>query len=280
MGTATVFRSRTGPATLRPMQTVMLSATLVVRDLPAVERFYTGLLGLRVHRREGGAVALGADGPAFLHLRHDPRALPDDPGAAGLFHLAFLLPSRAALGGWLRHAGDAGQRMDGAADHLVSEAAYLRDPEGNGVEVYADRPPSLWAWDADGVRMANNPLDRAGLRAAATDWAGAPDGTRLGHVHLRVGDVDAGVQFCAARLGLAVTRRWPGVAFLSWAGYHHHIAVNTWATAGAPPRAPGMSGLECVTAQGPAGIVPATDAALATPWGVPIHAIPQPDGAA
>lgn len=253
------------------MQPVSLSATLVVRDLPRAVQFYAGALGLEVVEQGPGAAAMGAGGAAFLRLRHDPGALPDDPGGAGLFHLAFLLPTRADLGGWLRHGDGAGLRLDGAADHLVSEAAYLRDPEGNGIEVYADRPPSAWAWDGGGVRMANDRLDHAGLRAEAAPWRGAPAGTRLGHVHLRVGDVPAAVRFCTDQLGLQVTRQWPGAAFLSWAGYHHHVAVNTWRSAGAPPRPAGLSGLEEMTVRAHAGTLPITEATLHDPWGVAIH---------
>lgn len=264
------FRARRRWATLAAMP-ISLSATLVVRDLSRAVQFYAGAIGLEVVGQGPDTAAMGAGGAAFLHLRHDPGALPDDPGGAGLFHLAFLLPTRADLGGWLRHVDGAGLGLDGGADHLVSEAAYLRDPEGNGIEVYADRPRDAWAWDGGGVRMANNRLDHAGLRAGAAPWRGAPAGTRLGHVHLRVGDVPAAVRFCTERLGLRVTRQWPEAAFLSWEGYHHHVAVNTWRSAGARPRPAGLSGLGEVTVSAPPGTLPVAEATLHDPWGVPVH---------
>lgn len=258
---------------------------LAVRDPDRMAAFYRDVIGLEVIAQDGGAIRLGAGGTAFLELLRRPGALPDDPATAGLFHTAFLLPSRAALGRWLAHHRALGGQLDGGADHLVSEAAYLRDPEGNGIEVYADRPPAQWRWRGDGaerrVEMANRPLDVPGLlRAAATPWGGAPPGTRIGHVHLRVGDVGEAVRFYAGTLGLDLTASRDSAAFLSTGGYHHHVAVNTWSSAGAGPRDPGRAGLASVTldvAGGPAlaGIARRAGAAdpglndpsLNDPWG-------------
>ena len=148
---------------------------------------------------------------------------------------------------------DARAPLDGAADHSVSEAVYLSDPEGNGVEVYADRPRAQWRWDAapEGrrVEMANKPLDAAGLlrEGGGTPWTGAPDGTRVGHVHLRVGDVAEARHFYGDVLGLNVTASWPGAVFLSTGGYHHHLAANAWRSSGAGPRDPRRAGLAAVT---------------------------------
>lgn len=233
---------------------------LAVRDLDRVAAFYRDVIGLEVIAHDGDAIRLGAGGSVFLDLLHRPGALLDDPATAGLFHTAFLLPSRAELGRWLAHYRALGGQLDGGADHLVSEAAYLRDPEGNGIEVYADRPPAQWRWRGDGaerrVEMANRPLDVPGLlRAAATPWSGAPPGTRIGHVHLRVGDVGEAVRFYAGALGLDLTAGWDKAAFLSSGGYHHHIAANTWSSAGAGRRDPARAGLASVTldvAGGPA----------------------------
>jgi catechol 2,3-dioxygenase len=231
---------------------------LAVRDLDRMAAFYRDVIGLEVVAREGDAVRLGAGGTVFLELLRRPDALPDDPGAAGLFHTAFLLPSRADLGCWLAHFRALGGQLDGEADHLVSEAAYLHDPEGNGIEMYADRPRAEWRWRGEGaerrVEMANRPLDVPGLlRAAAPPWAGAPPGTQIGHVHLRVGDVGEAVRFYGDTLGMDLTAAWESAAFLSSGGYHHHIAANTWSSAGAGRRDPARAGLASVTLEVAAG---------------------------
>lgn len=226
--------------------------TLAVRELDRVVAFYRDVIGLEVLAHEDGVVRLGVAGGAFLELLHRPVAKPDDPASAGLFHTAFLLPSRADLGRWLAHFRTLGQPLDGGADHLVSEAAYLHDPEGNGVEVYVDRPREQWSWrdgpDGRRVEMANRPLDVEGLlRLADTPWAGAPAGTRIGHVHLRVGSIGAARRFYGGLLGMDVTNAWDAAAFLSSGGYHHHVAANTWRSAGAGPRDPARAGLASVT---------------------------------
>lgn len=253
--------------------------TLSVRDLDRVAAFYREVIGLELIAREDGVVRMGAGGSAFLDLLHQPGALADDPATAGLFHTAFLLPSRAGLGGWLAHFRQLGQQLDGAADHLVSEAAYLRDPEGNGIEVYADRPRAEWRWRDDGqgrrVEMANQPLDTPGLLRAAAPWTGAPHGTYIGHVHLRVGDIGEARRFYGDVLGMDVTAIWDSAAFLSTGGYHHHLAVNTWSSAGAGQRDPARAGLAAVTLEvaDPAtwsGIAQRTGRAghsLSDPWG-------------
>jgi catechol 2,3-dioxygenase len=230
------------------------------------------------------------------HAIHRPDALPDDPAAAGLFHTAFLLPSRADLGRWLAHAGRRGQPLDGAADHLVSEAVYLSDPEGNGVEVYTDRPRALWRWsggpEGRRVEMANRPLDTEGLlrEGGGAPWAGAPDGTRVGHVHLRVGDVGEARRFYGGVLGMEVTAAWPGAAFLSTGGYHHHLATNTWRSAGAGSRDDRQAGLAAVMLEVAdetvlagiarrAGVADLAEDGLRDPWGTALHfqAAPHPN---
>ncbi len=239
----------------RPLAAVPLhvaEVALAVRDLQRVTAFYRDVVGLTVMQEERGSTRLGAGGTVLLELLHRPSALPDDTAAAGLFHTAFLLPSRADLGRWLDHARRMGVTLEGAADHLVSEAVYLSDPEGNGVEIYADRAASTWHWDgpseAPQIEMANARLDMPGLLALATPrWAGAPAGTRIGHVHLRVGAVRPAVDFYADTLGLALTRAWPEAAFLSTGQYHHHIAANVWRSRGAGPRDPARAGLAWVT---------------------------------
>ncbi|APX83439.1 glyoxalase [Methylorubrum extorquens] len=168
---------------------------------------------------------------------------------AGLFHTAFLLPTRADLGAWLRHADEAGITLTGAADHLVSEAVYLNDPEGNGIEIYVDRASSELQWSRDGsVVMRNERLDRGGIVAAADrPWDGLPAGACVGYVHLQVGDLDATECFYAGLLGFDVMCRYPGALFLGSGGYHHQLAGNVWNSRAAPVRADGTTGLAEVT---------------------------------
>jgi catechol 2,3-dioxygenase len=268
--------------------------SLAVRDLDSVVAFYREAVGLELLGLTENAAQLGAGGVAFLELLHRPDLLPRDKAAAGLYHTALLLPSRADLGRWLAHAARLGLLLDGAADHLVSEAVYLHDPEGNGVEIYADRPRAEWRWDGGQVRMANDRLDMIGLRALATDpWTAAPTGTRIGHVHLQVGDIEAAERFYAGLLGFDVTKRGPKALFMSTGGYHHHLAANTWESAGAGQRDPARAGLAAVTlraaseavlegvmqrgvVQGAGPIDPA--AGVRDPWGIPIRFHVQPEG--
>ena len=224
------------------------AVALAVRNLETVLAFYQETIGLALIERGSDHARLGAGGVGFLELLHRPDAKPVDPAAAGLFHTAFLLPSRADLGRWLRHAAEMGVPLDGAADHLVSEAIYLHDPEGNGIEIYADRPRAEWRWQGDQVVMANDRLDMIGLRALAAErWTGAPAGARIGHVHLQVGDTAEAERFYVGQLGLAPTRRWPKAVFMSTGGYHHHLAANSWQSAGAGKRDPDRAGLHAVT---------------------------------
>lgn len=275
-------------AAAEPERLRVAELALAVRHLERMETFYRDVLGLDVLDRTGGTVRLGAGSIGFLDLVHRPDALPDAPADAGLFHTAFLLPVRADLGRWLAHVGKRGQQLDGAADHLVSEAVYLSDPEGNGVEVYADRPSAQWNWCVEAgerhVQMANRPLDSEGLlqEAGGALWAGAPEGTRLGHVHLRVGNVAEARHFYGDVLGMDVTASWPGAAFLSTGGYHHHVAVNTWRSDGAGMRDPRRTGLASMTFEasdravlasiaGRAGTADLAEHPLHDPWGTALR---------
>jgi catechol 2,3-dioxygenase len=179
---------------------------------------------------------LSAGGTPLVVLAEDPDAPARPPTAAGLFHLALRVPDRAALGEALRRARTAGA-LSGASDHLVSEALYLRDPEGNGVEVYRDRPREEWPRTADGrVSMATEPLDADGVLAAADaardgdrDPGLLPTGTDVGHVHLEVTDLDRATAFYTGDLGLTVSDDgYAGASFVAAGGYHHHVGLNTW----------------------------------------------------
>ncbi|PTA68304.1 VOC family protein [Deinococcus arcticus] len=232
---------------------------LRVRDLPGVARFYAGLLGLQATALSGTQTQLSAQGTPLLLLE----AAPDLPLAPhtrpGLFHTAFLLPSRAALGRWLAHAARLGVRL-GSGDHLVSEAFYLNDPEGNGIEVYADRPRQDWQWSGGQVQMDTRAVDTAAVLGAAgldartlgrATVTAAPGSAVVGHVHLKVGSAAEAARWYAQALGLDVVARLPGAAFLSWGGYHHHFGLNEWHTAGqGRPQTP-AAGLAGVTVLAP-----------------------------
>lgn len=228
---------------------------LRVRDLPAMTAFHADLLGLEPIHADATEAALGAGGRVLMRLISDPAARPRDPRHPGLFHTAILLPDRPALGRFLRHAAARGARLSGASDHGVSEALYLSDPEGNGLEIYRDRPASDWVRDGARIVMTTRRLDLDALAQAADGpWRGAPEGTTIGHVHLQVGNLAAARAFCADRLELAQTFDAPGGAWFGWDGYHHHLAVNSWNSAGAGPRPAGEAGLDHIALRHDPGI--------------------------
>lgn len=218
---------------------------LVVRDLDRLAGFYRDILGLRVLSQDREGALLGTNRAALLELRHDPAASPRSPRDAGLFHTAFLLPGRSDLGAWLAFAKARGIALQGAADHTVSEAVYLSDPEGNGIEIYVDRPSSLWPNDNGTIQMANDRLDLPGLAAEAEgrDWSGFPEAGIVGHVHLQVGEIAAAEAFYGGVLGFDVTCRYSGASFFGSGGYHHQLAGNVWNSRGAGPRPRGAAGL-------------------------------------
>ena len=213
--------------------------SLQVSDLARSLDYYTTVLGLEARRVD--------DGSAALHAENEPEplvVLEDRAGTKsiginsrlGLYHFAILLPDRAALGRFLAHLASSGTRI-GASDHLVSEALYLRDPDGLGIEVYRDRPRSEWRIANGELAMASDPLDMAGVLAAGKDapWTGMPRGTVMGHVHLHVGDLETASRFYHDALGLdRMVWSYPGALFLSAGGSHHHLGVNTWAGRAAP----------------------------------------------
>ena len=221
---------------------------LQVSDLGRSVPYYEGLLGLRVLDRVPGSASLGAagGGEPLVLLRERRGAAPvPRRGRLGLYHFAILLPDRAALGRFVKHLAANGVRA-GASDHLVSEALYLWDPDGLGIEVYADRPRSEWVRREGELAMATEPLDLESVASAAgeEEWTGMPRGTRIGHLHLHVGDLALAEEFYRSRLGFEATvRSYPGALFLSAGGYHHHLGLNTWAGAAATPAGPDESRL-------------------------------------
>lgn len=245
------------PAPSLPAATSLGAVRLTVADLAATTAFYERVLGLRVLRHHGDEAALGtAAGAPLVELVQRGDAAPRPRRSSGLFHLALLLPSRTELALALRRIALARHPLQGASDHLVSEALYLADPEGNGIEIYRDRPRAEWGREPDGqIRMATLPLDLdaviaelpAGLADDAPD-PGVPDEARMGHVHLQVSDLDEAEAFYHGVLGFdVVVRGYPGALFVSAGGYHHHLGLNTWASLGGVPNAPGTRGLDRFT---------------------------------
>jgi len=249
---------------------------LKARDVNRVADYYRTILGLETLGTQDGAVSLGAGGTAFLEIAPlGPNGLEDDPRSAGLFHTAFLMPSRADLGRWIMRASQDRFPVDGTADHIVSEAIYLTDPEGNGVEIYADRPHEGWVWSNGTVNMSTLHLDlRPIVEAAgaeAAPYRAAPAGLRIGHVHLRVGDDQAAERWWMSEVGLQPVADYTGATFLSSGGYHHHIAGNIWRSRGATARDPQRSGLAFVEMTG-SGVT--AEKELVDPWGTVVRLVP------
>ena len=224
----------TPPAGYRlPAETRLGRVVLQIADLERSLAYYTSVLGFEVVERSPSAVILGAAGGVpLVELHALAGARPATRRARlGLYHFAILLPDRASLGRFVSHLDRIGAYA-GASDHLVSEALYLTDPDGLGIEVYADRPRESWAVRGREIVMATEPLDLADLvRAGGTEqWSGLPRGTTVGHVHLHVGSLEAAASFYHQGLGLdSVVSSYPGALFLSAGGYHHHLGLNTWA---------------------------------------------------
>ena len=264
---------------------------LQVANLERSTEFYSRVLGLRVVPLDGGA-QLSADGSeeplVELRVRRDARRVPPG-GRLGLFHFAILLPDRGSLGQFIVHLSNANVRA-GSADHWVSEAVYLQDPDNLGIEVYADRPRGEWTTMGDEVAMATEPLDFDSLVRAAGDkqWAGMPANAVIGHVHLHVGSLQAAEAFYHAALGFDKTVwSYPGALFLSAGGYHHHLGTNIWASGALPAgendarllewRAvlPGagdvLAAAESVRTAGYAVATDGEDRVVADPWGTTVR---------
>jgi catechol 2,3-dioxygenase len=227
-------------------ETGMGAVELTVADLDRTLDYWQRQIGLRVLDRSDGRASLGTDAPV-LHFVEEPGARPDT-GHTGLYHVALRLPDRASLARWLAHAARDRVSLTGLSDHAVSEAIYLRDPDHHGIEIYADRPRELWDGRVGEV-LTTLPLDTADLLAelddpAAAPFDGLPDGTVVGHTHLRVADIDTAVAFYRDVLGFPLGAELRQMAaFFGAGGYHHHVAVNIWESAGASPAPPGSATL-------------------------------------
>ena len=220
---------------------------LVVNDLDELLAFYRDVVGLGVVSRDDHRAVLGAGRDELLVLTEDPSARQRARSGAGLYHNAFRVPDRGALGDALRRIRDEWQ-LGGASDHLVSEALYLTDPEGNGVEIYRDRPQDDWSTTDEGhVQMDTVALDLEALESDAAGAAGAPSGTDVGHVHLEVSDLDAARECYVDALGMNVRLPWGGAALFVAAGdYHHHVGLNTWHHRSTPRDGRGLDWFEVV----------------------------------
>jgi len=248
---------------------------LRVQDMAAELEYYThfGLSVVRDGRKEGdGAIGLGAGGREVLTLRELPGGRPRPPRTAGLYHFALLVPSDEELGSFLQHLLEQRIPLDGASDHLVSQALYLSDPEGNGIEVYSDRPREQWPTPTPGmgrIRMATDPLNAQALLRLACPFSGFSDGLRLGHMHLNVGDLERSLKFYE-KFGMELMVGLMNSAdFASWDGYHHHLGINVWAGRNAAPEQPDMYGLDFFEIKRP-GLAQAT---MQDPDGVTVRVV-------
>lgn len=218
---------------------------LKVLDLP-LEVAYYERLGLRLLESGDEAALLGFEDVPVLELRLLKAGRPRPRRSAGLYHFALLLPDEQRLGEFLRRVAELGIPLDGASDHLVSQALYLSDPEGNGIEVYADRPPETWDWHGDRVGMAVDPFDFEGVTSASTHaLARFPADSRLGHMHITSGDLGRSTDFYS-ELGMALTASVGPFRFASWDRYHHHLGINLLEGPGAERIAEDVAGLEYV----------------------------------
>ncbi|KAB2333095.1 VOC family protein [Cytobacillus depressus] len=219
-----------------------------VKDLHLASDFYEKMIGFKILEKADRKAVLTADGKTPLVTLEQPAdVIPKTERTSGLYHFAILLPSRADLSVFLRHLLQTGYRF-GAADHYVSEALYLNDPDGNGIEVYCDRPAEKWNWKNGLVDMATVQLDGEGILAESdAEWTGLPVDTLMGHIHLHVGDLHKAEEFYTKGLGFQTVSYYPQAAFLSTGGYHHHIAINTWQGTGAPTPPENSVGLKWYT---------------------------------
>ncbi len=228
------------------------SVSLTVTDLDRSVPFYRDLLGFQELSRHDATSFLSADGAGVLIELHERRdAIARPRRSTGLFHFAILVPSRAALGRSLRRLADQHWPLSGVADHLVSEALYLNDPDGLGIEVYRDRPRDTWRTANGELAMATDPLDVQDLAAelgAEMPWSGLDSATVIGHVHLHVPRIEDGEAFFCGQIGFEPTvRSYPGALFVAAGGYHHHLGMNTWVGVGAPPPPKTAVGLRSFT---------------------------------
>jgi catechol 2,3-dioxygenase len=231
---------RLGPVALR------------IADADRTLDFYAGKVGLEVIERGSEHVTLGAGSAPLIQLDIRPGIAPRNYKETGLYHVAILVPDRPALGAAIARLAAADMQL-GAADHLVSEAIYIWDPDNNGIEIYRDRPRGEWNWHGDQVQMANRPLDFPGLlrepEVEKLSRAPMKAGTRIGHIHLQVDDLEKARSFYSGAFGFSPTAARPGALFMSAGGYHHHLGANVWESRNGPPPSPDTAGLSRMTVE-------------------------------
>lgn len=260
-----------------PEATSVGHVRLQVSDLDRSLDYYEGVIGLQLHSRGDGTALLGAADGRLLVVLHERPGIRPAPrrGAYGLYHFALLLPDRASLGRFAAHLARLNVPV-GMADHLVSEALYLTDPDGLGIEVYADRPRTSWKFRGTGsgaeLAMSSDPLDIQSVIATGghLPWIGMPEGTTMGHLHLHVGSLEQAEAFYHRELGLDKTGwSYPGALFLSAGGYHHHLGVNIWS--------PGPSAREdeARLIEWTLHVPDATERVVTDPWGTALRLQPQ-----
>ncbi|RDI45758.1 VOC family protein [Falsibacillus pallidus] len=220
---------------------------LSVENIDQSTRFYQEIIGLKILQQTEKTAVLTADGQKPLVRLVQPEEIAKrNPSSAGLFHFALLIPDRKSLADVLRHFALAGYPLQGGSDHLVSEAIYLADPDGNGIEIYSDRHPDDWKWENGKVSMDTIQLNVNDLMAKwdGDEWTGLPEDTIMGHIHLQVSDLNQSEQFYTGLLGFDVVNRYGSQAlFISTGKYHHHIGLNTWNSKGAGPQPENKTGL-------------------------------------
>ena len=252
--------------TTLPDATTLGVVTLTVADLARSRDFYERVVGLGELSSDDSGVTFGADTP-LIKLREKAGVRPQPRFSTGLYHVAILVPTRLDLARTIAHIAAQEYPLQGYADHRVSEAFYLADPDGNGLEIYRDRPRQDWKITNGTVDMGNDPIDLDEFFAEAQhnprDWEGAAAGTRIGHMHLRVGDSSKAIEFYTHIIGFQVMARWHGAGFVAAGGYHHHLGLNNWNSQSAPPPPENSVGLDSWTIKLPsANDLPSVQARL------------------
>ncbi len=232
----------------RKPNTFVGQVNINVTDLDSALAFYQDVIGFQVLEQTDRKAVLTTDGKTGLLTLEQPiDVTPKEARTSGLYHFALLLPTRADLSIFLQHLLQTGYRF-GASDHHVSEALYITDPDGNGIEVYRDRPSSEWTWSNGEVSMVTDPLNGESLLAESdSEWNGLPADTVMGHIHLHVSDLQKAEEFYVKGLDFTVVSHYPQAVFIATGRYHHHIAINTWQGVGAPAPKKNSVGLNWYT---------------------------------
>ena len=232
----------------REPNTFVGQVSINVTNLESAITFYQNIIGFQVLEQTERKAVLTADGKTgLLTLEQPVDVIAKEGRTSGLYHFALLLPTRADLSIFLRNLLQTGYKF-GASDHIVSEALYITDPDGNGIEIYRDRPSSEWTWSNGEVSMVSDPLNGESLLAESdSEWKGLPADTIMGHIHLHVSDIQKAEEFYMKGLGFTIVSHYPQAIFIATGGYHHHIALNTWQGVGAPTPKKNSVGLNWYT---------------------------------